>query len=87
MTARPPPQPSSPRAVKRRIVNRRRSTNGLGIGKLGEWTYDAAVSSIDADNVDARGHGSLRRRKRVLSTVGFVDERRCIIRDVTNASF
>jgi hypothetical protein len=86
-TARPPPQPS-PRAVKRRIVNRRRSTNGLGIGKLGEWMYDAAVSSIDADNVDARGHGSLRRRKRVLSTVGFVEEeRRYIIRDVTNASF
>ena len=81
-----PPQPS--RAVKRRIVNRRRSTNGLGIGKLGEWMYDAAVSSIDADNVDARGHGSQRRRKRVLSSVGFVEEeRRCIIRDVTNASF
>ena len=86
-TARPPPQPS-PRAVKRRIVNRRRSTNGLGIGKLGEWMYDAAVSSIDADNIDARGHGSLRRRKRVLSTVGFIEEeRRYIIRDVTNASF
>jgi hypothetical protein len=85
MTVRPPPQHS--RAVKRRIVNRRRSTNGLGIGKLGEWTYDAAVSSIDAENVDARGHGSLRRRKRVLSSVAFAEERRCIIRDVTNASF
>jgi hypothetical protein len=86
MTARPPPQPS--RAVKRRIVNRRRSTNGLGIGKLGEWTYDAAVSSVDAENVDTRGHGSLRRRKRVLSSVAFAEEeRRCIIRDVTNASF
>lgn len=85
MAARPP-QPS--RAVKRRIVNRRRSTNGLGIGKLGlgEWMYDAAVSSIDAENVDARG--SLRRRKRVLSSVGFAEEgRRCIIRDVTNTSF
>jgi hypothetical protein len=82
-----PPQPS--RAVKRRIVNRRRSTNGLGIGKLGEWMYDAAVSSIDADHVDARGgHGSLRRRKRVLSSVGFIEEeRRYIIRDMTNASF
>ena len=81
-----PPHPS--RAVKRRIVNRRRSTNGLGIGKLGEWMYDAAVSSIDAEIVDARGHGSLRRRKRVLSSVGFVEEeRRCIICDVTNASF
>ncbi|KAN0115636.1 hypothetical protein V8E52_006755 [Russula decolorans] len=81
MTARPPPQPS--RAVKRRIVNRRRSTNGLGIGKLGEWTYDAAVSSVDA-----RGHGSLRRRKRVLSSVAFAEEeRRCVIRDVTNVSF
>ncbi|KAF8489896.1 hypothetical protein F5888DRAFT_1900700 [Russula emetica] len=85
MTARPL-QPS--RAVKRRIVNRRRSTNGLGIGKLGEWMYDAAVSSIDAENVDARGQGSLRRRKRVISSVGFVEEeRRCVIRDVTNASF
>jgi hypothetical protein len=85
MTARPP---QSSRAVKRRIVNRRRSTNGLGIGKLGEWMYDAAVSSIDAENVDARGHGSLRRRKRVISSVGFVEEeRRCVIRDVTNASF
>ena len=83
VTARPP-QPS--RAVKRRIVNRRRSTNGLGIGKLGEWMYDAAVSSIDAENVDARGHGSLRRRKRVLSSVAFAEERRCVIRDVTNSS-
>lgn len=86
MAARHPPQHS--RAVKRRIVNRRRSTNGLGIGKLGEWMYDAAVSSIDAENVDARGHGSLRRRKRVLSSVAFAEEdRRCIIRDVTNVSF
>ncbi len=81
-----PPQPS--RAVKKRIVNRRRSTNGLGIGKLGEWTYDAAVSSIEAENVDARGYGSLRRRKRVLSSVGFAEEeRRCVIRDVMNISF
>jgi len=74
--------------VKKRIVNRRRSTNGLGIGKLGEWTYDAAVSSIEAENVDARGYGSLRRRKRVLSSVGFAEEeRRCVIRDVMNISF
>jgi hypothetical protein len=86
MTPRRPPQPS--RAVKKRIVNRRRSTNGLGIGKMGEWMYDAAVSSIDAENVDARGHDSLRRRKRVLSSVGFAEEdRRCVGRDVTNASF
>ena len=84
MTASPP-QPS--RAVKRRIVNRRRSTNGLGIGKLGEWMYDAAVSSIDAENVDARGNGSLRRRKRVFSSVAFAEERRCVIRDATNSSF
>jgi len=84
MTVRPP-QPS--RAVKRRIVNRRRSTNGLGIGKLGEWMYDAAVSSIDAENVDDRGQGSLR-RKRVISSVEFAEEeRRCAIRNVTNASF
>jgi len=76
-----PSQPS--RAVKKRIVNRQRSTNGLGIGKMGEWMYDAAVSSVDA-----RGHDSLRRRKRVLSSVGFVEEeRRCAGRDVTNASF
>jgi hypothetical protein len=89
VATRPPrPAPAPSRAVKRRIVNRRRSTNGLGIGKLGEWTYDAAVSSVEGESVDARGHGSLRRRKRVLSTVAFVEEeRRCIIRDVTNASF
>lgn len=91
MATRPlPPAPvlAPSRAVKRRIVNRRRSTNGLGIGKLGEWTYDAAVSSVEGESVDARGHGSLRRRKRVLSSVAFVEEeRRCIIRDVTNASF
>jgi hypothetical protein len=86
MATRPPPmQPS--RAVKRRIVNRRRSTNGLGVGKLGEWTYDAAVSSVEGEHVDARGHDSLRRRKRVLSSVAFTEERRCMIRDVTNASF
>lgn len=85
MTSRPP-QPS--RAVKKRIVNRRRSMIGLGIGKMGEWMYDAAVSSVDAENVDARGHDSLRRRKRVLSSVGFVEEeRRCPGRDVTNSSF
>jgi hypothetical protein len=61
---------------------------GLGIGKMGEWMYDAAVSSVDAENVDARGHDSLRRRKRVLSSVGFVEEeRRCPGRDVTNSSF
>jgi hypothetical protein len=84
MTPRPP-QPS--RAVKKRIVNRRRSTNGLGIGKMGEWIYDAAVSSID-ENVDTRGRDSLRRRKRVLSSVGFAEEeRRCVGRDVTNASY
>ena len=86
MTSRPP-QPS--RAIKKRIVNRRRSVIGLGIGKMGEWMYDAAVSSVDADNVDARGHDSLRRRrKRVLSSVGLAEEeRRCAGRDVTNASF
>ena len=77
-----------PRAVKKRIVNRRRSTNGLGIGKLGEWMYDVAVSSIDTENVDTRGNNSLRRHKRVLSSVGFAEEeRRGVIRDVTNASF
>lgn len=80
-----PPQPS--RAVKKRIVNRRRSTNGLGLGKMGEWIYDAAVSSID-ENVDARGRDSLKRRKRVLSSVGFAEEeRRCVGRDVTNAGY
>jgi len=48
--------------------------SGLGVGRLGEWMYDVAVSSIDADNIDARGPGyeSLR-RKRVLSSVGFED--------------
>ena len=82
-----PLQPS--RAVKKRIVNRRRSTIGLGIEKMGEWMYDAAVSSVDAENVDARGNDSLRRRrKRVLSSVGFAEEeRRCPGRDVTNSSF
>ncbi|KAF8475374.1 hypothetical protein DFH94DRAFT_761100 [Russula ochroleuca] len=85
MTPRPP-QPS--RAVKKRIVNRRRSTNALGIGKMGDWIYDAAVSSIDAENVDAKGRDSLRRRKRVLSSVEFAkEERRCVGRDVTNTSF
>ena len=63
------PQPS--RAVKKRIVNRRRSTTGLGVETKGEWKYDAAVSSVDAEVVDARGYDSLRRRKRVLSSVGF----------------
>jgi len=89
-----PSRPSrSSRAVKKRIVNRRRSTNGLGgedvVGKMGEWMYDAAVSSVDAEQVDARGKGdSLRRRKRVLSSVSFVEEeRRFVGRDVTNVSF
>jgi len=74
-------------------VNRRRSTNGLGgedvVGKMGEWMYDAAVSSVDAEQVDARGKDdSLRRRKRVLSSVSFVEEeRRFVGRDVTNVSF
>lgn len=81
-----PPQPS--RAVKKRIVNRRRSTTGLGVGKKGEWMYDAAVSSVDTENVNARGHDSLRRRKRVLSSMGFAEEeRRPVGRDLTNASF
>ncbi|KAI0251403.1 hypothetical protein BJV78DRAFT_470261 [Lactifluus subvellereus] len=81
-----PPQPS--RAVKKRIVNRRRSTSGLGVEKKGEWMYDAAVSSVDMENVDARGNDSLRRRKCVLSSVGFVEEeRRPVGRDLTNASF
>jgi hypothetical protein len=40
--------------------------------------YDAAVSFIDAENVDAGGYDLLRRRKRVLSSVGFAEEeRRC----------
>ncbi|KAI9451921.1 hypothetical protein BJY52DRAFT_961563 [Lactarius psammicola] len=66
------PQPS--RAVKKRIVNRRRSTTGLGVGTKGEWMYDAAVSSVDGEVIDARGYDSLRRRKRVLSSVGFGGE-------------
>lgn len=66
------PQPS--RAVKKRIVNRRRSMTGLGVETKGEWMYDAAVSSVDAEVVDARGYDSLRRRKRVLSSVGFGGE-------------
>ncbi|KAH9971734.1 hypothetical protein BGW80DRAFT_1561466 [Lactifluus volemus] len=70
-----PSRPQSSRAVKKRIVNRRRSTNGLGVEKKGEWMYDAAVSSVDTENADARGHESLRRRKRVFSSVNFVDER------------
>jgi hypothetical protein len=87
MTPRSPPPLQPSRAVKKRIVNRRRSTAGLGIGKMGEWMYDATVSSID-ENVDARGHDSLRRRKRVLSSVGFTEEeKRCAGRDVTNVSF
>jgi hypothetical protein len=81
------PKPSQPsRAVKKRIVNRRRSMSGLGVGRLGEWMYDVAVSSIDADNVDARGPGyeSLRRRKRVFSSVGLEEERRYPGANVTN---
>ena len=91
--ATPSRPPRSSRAVKKRIVNRRRSTNGLGgedvVGKMGEWMYDAAVSSVDAEQVDARGKDdSLRRRKRVLSSVSFVEEeRRFVGRDVTNVSF
>ncbi|KAI9510032.1 hypothetical protein F5148DRAFT_965606, partial [Russula earlei] len=47
-TGRAKPRPSQPsRAVKKRIVNRRRSTSGLEVGRLGEWMYDVAVSSID----------------------------------------
>jgi hypothetical protein len=86
-----PPRPS--RAVKKRIVNRRRSANRLDgedvAGKMGEWMYDAAVSSVDAEQVDVTGKGdSLRRRKRVLSSVGFAEEeRRFAGRDVTNVSF
>jgi hypothetical protein len=76
------PQPS--RAVKKRIVNRRRSTTGLGVGTKGEWMYDAAVSSVDAEVVDARGYESLRRRKRVLSSVGFGESGRLDGHDVTN---
>ncbi|KAH9987146.1 hypothetical protein BJV74DRAFT_796597 [Russula compacta] len=89
--ASPKPKPSKPsqpsRAVKKRIVNRRRSTNGLGVGKMGEWMYDVAVSSTDADNADAKGNESVRRRKRVLSSVGFAEERRSVGCDVTNSSF
>jgi hypothetical protein len=47
--------------------------------------YDAAVSSVDAEVVDARGHDSLRRRKRVLSSVNFGGEGEKIDgHDVTN---
>jgi hypothetical protein len=86
--SKPAPRPPPSRAVKKRIVNRRRSTNGLGegvVGKMGEWMYDAAVSSVDAEQADARGQDSLRRRKRVFSSVGFAnEERRFTGRDVTN---
>jgi hypothetical protein len=83
-----PSRPQSSRAVKKRIVNRRRSTNGLGVEKKGEWMYDAAVSSVDTENADARGHESLRRRKRVFSSVNFADEeRRPVGRDLTNVGF
>ncbi|KAI9440768.1 hypothetical protein H4582DRAFT_2056058 [Lactarius indigo] len=69
-----PVRPQSSRAVKKRIVNRRRSMTGLGTETKGEWMYDAAVSSVDAEVVDARGYDSLRRRKRVLSSIGFGGE-------------
>jgi hypothetical protein len=86
--SKPAPRPPPSRAVKKRIVNRRRSTNGLGegvVGKMGEWMYDAAVSSVDAEQADARGQDSLRRRKRVFSSVGFAnEERRFTGRNVTN---
>jgi hypothetical protein len=87
--SRPVPRPPPPsRAVKKRIVNRRRSTNGLGegaVGKMGEWMYDSAVSSVDAEQADAKGQDSLRRRKRVFSSVGFAEEeRRFAGRNVTN---
>jgi hypothetical protein len=78
-------QPS--RAVKKRIVNRRRSMTGLGAETKGEWMYDAAVSSVDAEVVDTRGYDSLRRRKRVLSSVDFGGEgERLNGHDVTNIS-
>ena len=50
--------------------------------------YDAAVSCVDAEQVDPRGKDDSLRRKRVLSSVGFAEEeRRFAGRDVTNVSF
>ncbi len=68
-------QPS--RAVKKRIVNRRRSTTGLGVETKEEWMYDATASSVDAEGVDAKEYDSLRRRKRVISSVGFGGRAEC----------
>lgn len=79
-----PIRPQTSRAVKKRIVNRRRSTTGLGVETKGEWMYDAAVSSVDAEVVDARGYDSLRRRKRVISSVGFGESGRLDGQDVIN---
>ncbi|KAI0272740.1 hypothetical protein BC834DRAFT_858181 [Gloeopeniophorella convolvens] len=79
-------QPS--RAVKRRIVNRRRSMNGPDLGQKGEWIYDAAVSSVDAELAEAKKQeDSLRRRKRVLSSAESVEDgRRLVGRDTANVA-
>ncbi|KAI0048736.1 hypothetical protein FA95DRAFT_1006909 [Auriscalpium vulgare] len=81
-----PSQPQeAPRAVKKRIVNRRRSVSGPGSVKPDGWIYDAAVSSVD---VEAQRKGmEERRRKRVFSSAGYdeTEGRKVGLMDVTNA--
>ncbi|KAI0311865.1 hypothetical protein OF83DRAFT_1087406 [Amylostereum chailletii] len=66
-----------PRALKKRIVNRRRSVSGpfekAGEKAGGGWVYDAAVSSVDVDAA-ARRAAEEPRRKRVMSSVSFQEE-------------
>ncbi|KAI0057198.1 hypothetical protein BV25DRAFT_1902787 [Artomyces pyxidatus] len=84
--------PAAPRALKKRIVNRRRSVSGPGLAPHGEgWIYDAAVSQVDVEAEMERKQGvrvEERRRKRVFSSAGFEEtertQRRLVGRDLTN---
>ncbi|KAA1468900.1 hypothetical protein DENSPDRAFT_547787 [Dentipellis sp. KUC8613] len=72
--------PSSPghpqaRAVKKRIVDRRRSVSGPDAARADGWVYAAAASSFDTEAENERRELekciSERSRKRVVSSVGF----------------
>jgi hypothetical protein len=67
-----------PRAVKRRIVDRRRS---LTAATAEGWVYDARASAVEVEARDGE-RGTERRRKRVFSSVAFSEEQKAARRVV-----
>ncbi|KAI0028318.1 hypothetical protein K488DRAFT_73853 [Vararia minispora EC-137] len=69
------PSSAAPRAVKRRIVDRRRSLTITGEQRTGGWVYDARASAVETKPRDEDIEHE-RRRKRVGSSLAYSEEQK-----------